>query len=200
MSFVDGFYSFFIEIINTEAGLYESVRVKTPKHPEESLTHLAARALAYAHAYQDNIEFTEGVYKPDLPTLQVPDGIGGLQQWIDVGCSPMKKVKRALQEFPNASIAVYFYDQEHVDSACHMLRGTKKNWIAPVTFYLIEPEPLERVAEALLLRNKWTVTFIDTSFFLQTESIDCSGTIIHQDMWHAYQASIGNAQTPPPNR
>lgn len=193
MSFVDGFYSFFIEIINPDSGLYESVRVKTARHPEESAVHLAARALTYAHAYRSGIQFSEGLYQPDQPTLQVPDGIGGLTHWVEVGCPPVKKVKRALQEYPAASCTIYFYEIAHIATFCHMLRGTKNNWIAPVTFYLIDPAMLEQLADALALRNRWTVTFIDSSIFLQTEATETSGWIRSPDIWHEYQTSIGNS-------
>jgi uncharacterized protein YaeQ len=56
MTFVQAFYSFNLDITNSDAGGYFKLRIKVPQHPEESLEHLFARVLAFVHSYEEGLE------------------------------------------------------------------------------------------------------------------------------------------------
>lgn len=193
MSFVDGFYTFSLQIMHIESNVYESIRIKTPKHPEETLEHLTARVLALAHSFETGIEFSEGVYRPELPAIQVPDGIGGLKKWVDVGSPDPKKIRNALNSF-RAAYSVYFFSADHLQQFCHAMRGTKKNWLAPVLFFSLPARLIEELVLSLEYRNHWACTFIDSTLYLETEGQQYSGIIQPLDIWHQYQIAIGNSE------
>ena len=193
MSFVDGIYRFTLYINDANRNLYDEIELRTPKHPYEPEEHLIARVLACAHQYEAGLEFSEGYFKPEQPSLWKRSIIDTLEVWIDVGLPDQKKLKKALRAGDKQTrYAVYFYDDHHIDTMAHHLKGSKTNWIDPIDFYSISPAILERLEGQLAIRNEWTVTLVDSSLYVECGDFDMTGSISPVNMWDAYQNVIAN--------
>lgn len=192
MSFVDGFYSYTLEITNSERETYVKVRVKTPKHPLESLEHLNARTLAFAHSYREGSEFTQGYYAPEEPTIQAKDILGAHLLWAQLGTPERKKLERALRYGDQCEYRVYFLTREDIDSFCHLLRGSRQNWIEHIHFYLIDQTTIAAISEHPRSSSHWQLTVDDETIYLTIDERDYETRVLRIDMWSEFQASIEN--------
>jgi uncharacterized protein YaeQ len=197
MSFVEAFYSFSIDISNADSGVSAHVRVKIPRHPFESLEFLYARVLAFVHAYESDLRFSQGLYEPEEPTLWKRDSLGNVLTWIEVGALESRKLKQALRlaerERREIVCKAYLFSDEHLQHFCRELRGAKENWIEPVQFFRIRQESLDAIAASERSSARWTVTVVDSSMYLNCDGIEVETTIEPIDMWDEFQRSINNA-------
>ena len=78
-------YVFNIELANSDRDVYQSLQLRVARHPSESEEYFLARIVAYCLEYTEGINFSNGLFEPDEPTIAVRDLTGALQAWIDVG-------------------------------------------------------------------------------------------------------------------
>lgn len=193
MSFVDGFFSFSVQLSHVARQVYDTIRVKVVKHPDESLEYLVARVLAYYHAYSADLVFTQGLYTPKEPTLRAQNAIAACTQWIEVGEVDSKKLRHAVRKNSDTEFSVYFFDDAQVQQFCSSLRGAKENWVEQVGFLQFHSEIIGLLVEELRIRNDWILTFSDDTFFLETENLTKESTVRNLYIWDEYQQYIGNS-------
>ena len=192
MSFVDGFYSFNIDLTCPDSGLYEKLRLKTPKHPDESLENLYARTIAWLHSYRPNLSFSNGYYAPSEPAIWRKDATERILNWIELGFPPEEKLRRAMRMRPPPNISIYFYEEEQVEQFCLSLRGSKSNWIEHLRFFRIEDALISALLPLSRSSSRWAVTILDDSMFLSVDGTELQSSIHPLDMWDRYQGSINN--------
>ena len=172
MSFVDAFFSFQIELSDPDKGIFTTLRLKTPKHPYESLEHLFARLLAYVHCYRPGQTFTQGFYELREPTIWTKDVIGTLQQWIQVGPPDQKKLTRAARENNGTYYAIYFFEPAQQEIFCANLRGAREKWLDLFHLFQIAPDKVVNFAALAVNHSRWMVTIVDNILYLSTNSLD----------------------------
>lgn len=192
MTFVDGFYSFSLEINHTDKGEYRKLRFKVPKHPHETFEHLIARVVAYSYTWSEGLEFSEGLFQPKDPTIKTTNVIGEIERWIEIGCPDMDKVERALRYHPAADFLIFFYEQQQIAKFCDYLRGSKSNWAEKIKFFSISSAALEKLGQDLPSSSRWIVTFTDGYFFVANDGNDVEGQIEPLNIWQLFQQTIGN--------
>ena len=192
MTFVAGFYSLNVELNNTDEGIFHKFRVKTARHPEESSIHLQARLLAFVHSYREGLRFTQGLFEPKEPTFIQQDATEEILLWGQVGVPERKKLETALRRSPKAAFRDYFYLESDLPTFCHMLRGSKINWVSPIQFYSIDPKFLEKLSELERSSVSWSVTCIDDHIYLNCDGHELDTQLTSLDIWSAFQNSIGN--------
>jgi len=195
MTFVEGFYSFNLELTDTDRDRYARVRVKVPRHPHESFEHLFGRVLAWLHCYEPGQEFTRGLFEPKEPTIWRRDVIGALLLWVQLGCPDRQKLQRALRESAG-EVRVYFYEPGQVEALCHMLRGSTTNWVEPVRFYHLDPELLVALAEYPVSSSSWQATFVDGQLYLVVDGREYASSVEPVDIWARYQESLLTGSAP----
>ena len=163
MSFAAAFFNFSVDLSNADRGVYARFRVKVPQHPLESLEHLYARVLAYCHCYREGQLFSGGMFEPKDPTIWQKEITGELLLWVQLGCPDRKKIETTLRSAPEAEHRIYFFDDQQVAEFCHMLRGSKTNWVEPIQFFMLPQELLEQLVPLWRSSPQWGVTFIDNS-------------------------------------
>ena len=199
MTFALGFYSFHVNLNNATRGVYTSFRVKTPRHPEESLEHLYARVIAYAHSYEEGIEFTQGMFEEKEPTIWKRSLLGETELWLQVGLPERRKLERAMKHSPKGKFEIYFYDHEQAHEFCWMLRGSKENWVEPIFFYEINSSVLREMAEHEQSSSNWEVSFIDSAMYLHVDGRDYVSEITRMDIWDEFQHTIANVEETGPS-
>lgn len=196
MSFIEGFYSFHIQLSDTSAGRYEKFRVKLARHPLESMQFMYARLLVYIMNYQEGLEFTRSIAEPKQPAVIKKDLLGEPVCWYEAGAPGKDKLSRALRSFPEADFAVYFYTQDNLNEFCHSLRGSRSNWVEKVRFYQIDPQFTAKLAEIKKSSSVWNVTIVDSSIYLVFDDIEFETAIPAVDIWREFQSSIDNTGSP----
>lgn len=199
MSFAAGFYNFTIDLTHTDRGIFTHFRVKTPRHPFESLEHLFARMIAYSHCYRVGQTFSHGLFEPKEPTIWHKDVTGEILLWVNVGAPDKKKIEATLRAQPLAEHRVYFYAPGQVYDFCHGLRGSKTNWVKDVQFYLIPSSILQELVPLEDSSPVWSVTIVDNQLYLSCDGIELEGEIAPIDIWQAYQESLSSDHSPPLN-
>ncbi len=177
MTFVDGFYSFALDISDSNRNIYRSTRIKTPKHPNETHQLLIARLLAFVHSFKDSLKFSHGLFEIDQPTIWEKDAIAEITEWIQVGELPFKKLQRAVRRHHNATFKVYFYQEQQLEQFSKGIKGTKNEWLSDIQFYMIPETFLEEAIPHLNSSNRLQVSLLDNHFYLTFNSEELSTQI-----------------------
>ena len=197
MSFAAAFYNFSVDLSHSDRGIFTRFRVKTPLHPNESLHYLFARVLSYAHCYREGQAFSGGLFVPEDPTIWQSDVTGDVLLWVQVGCPTRKKLEKSLKAWPKAEHRVYFFDPLQIHEMCHMLRGSKTNWVEGIQFFMLPSHVLESLIPLANSSPTWQATFIDNRLYLTCDGHELEGDVLAIDIWTAYQESLQRDADPP---
>ena len=170
MSFAAAFYNFTVDLSHNDREIFTRFRVKTPLHPLEPLEHLFARMIAYIHCYREGQQFSHGLFEPKEPTIWMKDILGDTLLWVQIGAPDKKKIETTLKAHSEAEHRIYFYDTAQISQFCHMLRGSKTNWVKDIQFFLIQPSILEALVPLERSSPSWNVTIIDDQLYLTCDS------------------------------
>jgi uncharacterized protein YaeQ len=192
VGFVEGFYTFQVELTAPENGVYVKFREKIARHPEESDRRLVGRVLSYCHSYCEELTFTRDLFDTSEPTLLATDVTGEVLRWIQLGCPELKKLKKALRAGPQCDYRVYFYSPKQIDQFCQYMKGSKSNWIDSCHFFKIRQNSLEELAEMLELKNSWGVTVVDNTMYISVGEQVFEIGIEPLNMWKFFQEYVGN--------
>ena len=190
MSFAAGFYNFTIELNHTDRDIFTRFRVKTPLHPNESLEHLFARMIAYAHCYREGQSFSHGLFEPKEPTIWQRDILGETLLWVQVGVPDRKKIEVTLRSHPQAEHRIYFYEPSQIMQFCHLLRGSKTNWVKDIQFFQISPRILEELVPLARSSPLWNVTIVDNQLYLTCDGTELQTSLDPVDIWQSFQESL----------
>ncbi len=190
MSFAAAFYNFTVDLSHNDRDIFTRFRVKTPLHPHESLEHLFARMIAYVHCYREGQGFSQGLFEPKEPTIWQRDVLGDTLLWVQVGVPDKKKLETTLRAHPHAEHRIYFYEAEQISQFCHMLRGSKTNWVKDIQFHLIPSSILQALIPLERSSPLWSVTIVDDEMYLTCDDTELQGRIATVDIWAAYQESL----------
>lgn len=184
---------FSISLSDADRGLYSRFRIRATRHPNELPEYLCLRVLAYCHAYEEGLEFSQGFYEPKQPTIWKKDVLGRVVFWAQVGVPERRKLQKALREDACIGRLIYFYDPLHFDQFCHeCLKGSTSNWVDDLQFYTIDTGFVETAVSRLGSRSEWEVTIVDSSVYLVIDGIETATTVERLNVWQRYQESIGN--------
>jgi uncharacterized protein YaeQ len=198
MAFTAGFYNFTIDLNHVDQQVFTRFRVKTALHPEEPLEHLYARMIAYCHCFRDGQAFTQGLFEPKEPTLWKRDITGEIELWAQLGSPDKRKLEHALRAGGNScEIRIYFWKQDQLHQFCHMLRGSKTNWVESVKFFEIDHELLQLLTPLQKSSPDWTVTFTDNRLYLSVDGHEFETEVRTINIWEAYQESLLAGQKVP---
>src|SRR5687768_2336766 len=95
---------------NVDRGVSLERPLVLSRHPEETLTHLTLRVLAWVLLYEDGLEFGPGIDEGDEPDLVAHDLTGKVSTWVAVGDLSPKVARRILQHNRDANVHLVFGD------------------------------------------------------------------------------------------
>jgi hypothetical protein len=91
---------------------------------------------------------------------------------------------------PDAEHRIYFYEASQIQEFCHLLRGSKTNWVQDIQFFMIQPTLLEALVPISRSSPEWQVTYIDNYLYLQVDGTELESNITPVDIWAEYQESL----------
>ena len=194
MAFVDGFYSFRIDLNHNVNHIYERIDVKLAKHPEEDFNYLISRLVAFLFSYEHDLVFAQGLFENKEPAFWKKDAIEHITHWGEVGIVEKKKVRMAIRHWEDADIRIYFLNQSEIFHFCQHLKGSTENWASKVSYFLLQSETIETLLSSLNTSNNYTAHVFEDSVMLCTRDdehhvFSCNSV----DIWKHYQESIANA-------
>jgi uncharacterized protein YaeQ len=191
MSFVAGFYTFFIELNDTEKGIYDNIKQRSFRHIDEEADFFFARHLAYCHSYTEGLELLADASNPSSPIFKrtnpslVTDILGYL------GSVDVKDIRHSRKSSRHTKTIVYFFSSEQIDRFCHHLRGATENWVEGVEFYFLDAKILNWLTDHDSTRAYWNLTITDRSSIYLTIQTPTPSTFASEitmiDIWQEYQ-------------
>ena len=167
-------YNFDIDLADSDRGVYETLAVRTARHPSESEEFLVARLLAYCLEYEEGIEFSRGgLSDPDDPPIAVKDLTGMVSVWIDIGTPAADRLHRAAKSTPR--VAVY----SHKESGQWLagLKAARIHKAEDLELYAIERSLVGALAAKLDRRMSFALAVSDREVFLSLADATLTGKI-----------------------
>ena len=169
-------YVFNIELADSDRGVYRPLELRVARHPSEGEEYFLTRVLAYCFEYAEGIEFSNGLFEPDEPTIAVRDLTGLLKVWIDVGAPDAPRLHRAAKAAPR--VAVY----THKDPAPWIARlaGQRIHRAASLELHALDRDWLASLTRRLERRMSFALTISERAVYLSSgeETLACVVTRI----------------------
>ncbi|MCL6415842.1 YaeQ family protein [Aestuariirhabdus sp. Z084] len=161
---------------------YHQQRMTLALHPSETEERLLVRLLAYAHCYEEGIEFTRGISQTDEPDVWQHTLTGEIEQWIEVGQPDAERVIAAGRKSRRVSVYAYgsscrVWQQKQAPKLLSM--GNLSLCVLPYDSLQLLISGLSRNCQCTLMINdgEWMVTLGDVSVTLVPEWLQCPETV-----------------------
>jgi len=173
MALGDTIYVFDIELANSDNNVYESLSLRTARHPSETAERMLTRVLAYCLEYTEGIVLTNGISEPDAPAIAIRDLTGALLVWIDVGAPEAARLHRASK----AARRVAVYTHKDAAELAARLEGERIHRLNALELYAMDFEWLSNLAARLQRRTTLTLTVSERHIYLSLGEETLSGVI-----------------------
>ena len=154
---------FRIDLSDVDRNVYETIELRTAKHPSETDLYLVTRIVACCLHHEDGATMSRaGLCDPDEPPVLVRDLTGQLTHWIDIGLPAGPRLHKAAKAAEH--VTVY----SHKDPAVHLetLAKTHIHRASEIAFYSLPPSFLSAVAQTLGRNNEWTLVRTEGELFV----------------------------------
>ncbi len=158
-------YIFEIELANVDDGIYETLSLRTAKHPSETEAFLATRVIAYALEHAEGIGFTKGLAEAE-PAIVIRDLTGRLRSWIDIGTPDAARLHKASK----ASDRVAIYCHKTPDAWLRSLKGERIHEASDIEITLFDRTFVDELATTLERRNHWSLSITEGTIYLEANS------------------------------
>jgi uncharacterized protein YaeQ len=149
-------YKVFLDISDTDRGVYETVHITVARHPSETEERMVARILAYGLWYHDDLEFGRGLSDPDEPALRRRGLDGRTCHWIDVGRPDSDRLAWCARRCPRTSLLAYGNIDQWAEQVLHRVSGLDNLEIA-----VLPREPMDALAVDLPRKIEWGLMITD---------------------------------------
>lgn len=84
-----------LQVSDLDRHYYASHKLTLARHPSETDQRMMARVLLFARHAGEHLQFTRGISTDSEPDLWSRDPGGEIEQWIELGEPPRKRIARA---------------------------------------------------------------------------------------------------------
>lgn len=157
-------YKVELSLTDLDRGVYETLRFTVARHPSETEERLAARLLAYALWYDENLTFGRGLSDVDEPALWEKSLDGRVLHWIEVGQPDAERLTWCSRRAGKVSLLAYgslrVWEGKVVPAV-----GALKN----VNVAALPQAPLAELARDLPRAIKWAVMISEGTLYVSDE-------------------------------
>lgn len=100
-------YKVDVQISDLDRGYYQGHKLTLAKHPSETEQRLMLRLLAYIIFADELLDFGKGISTDDEPVLWRKTLSGEIEQWIDLGTSDEKRLRKACARAQEVVLIAY---------------------------------------------------------------------------------------------
>ncbi len=147
-------YRFQIELSDIDRGVYETLDFRIVQHPSETLIYMLTRLFAYILNYEPNLIFSAaGLSDPDSPAMQIADGNGAINLWIEIGNPSTKKLHKAMKSAKNVTVFTYKSAQVLVDD----IKSNDVHRAAEIKIVAVDAKFLQQLETHVAKNNRWSI-------------------------------------------
>jgi uncharacterized protein YaeQ len=156
-------YHLQIELSDVDRGVYETLDLRTARHPSESMPYLLTRVIAYALLYEEGLAFSKGgLSTTEEAPLTLRDLQGNLRVWVEIGTPTADRLHKASKASPR----VVVFTQHDLRLLRNEAATREIHKADQIEVYALEPKFLERLG-ALTDRNaRWTLLRNDGTLYI----------------------------------
>jgi uncharacterized protein YaeQ len=169
-------YDFEIALNDSDRGVSVNLRLKTARHPSETMERVWLRVLAYCWKYEERLAFGPGLSDTDAPDLLTTDLTGQVTRWIRVGKTEPEKLQRAVDRNSDAAVSVLFESPARWEQFRAMAREEFPR-LARAELAFVAPSLLADLARVDERRTKITVTIVGDSFYIDRDGKTLEGEL-----------------------
>jgi uncharacterized protein YaeQ len=96
-----------VSIADIDRGYYRDHMLTIAQHPSETNERMMVRLLAFALHADEALEFGRGISTEDEPDLWRRDLTGAIEQWIEVGLTDEREVRKACGRARDVYVLAY---------------------------------------------------------------------------------------------
>jgi uncharacterized protein YaeQ len=159
-------YDFEIALNDVDRGVSVGLRLKTARHPSETLERVWLRVLAYCWRFEERLTFGPGLSDTDAPDLLATDLTGRITRWIRVGKTEPDKLQRAIDRHSDAAVSVLFESPARWEQFRKAASEGSFPRLAKAEMAFVVPSLLADLASMDERRAKITVTLAGDSVYL----------------------------------
>ncbi len=149
-----------------DRGIERELRLRTARHPSETVERLWLRLLAYAWQWEEGIAFGPGLSDPEAPDLEARDLTGRPTLWLRVGRAEPAKIQRALDRGQGARVAVLFDSPARLEAFCAAAVAEGVDRLAGVALAAVDPALLAGLGAHDERRVRLTLTLVGDHFYV----------------------------------
>ncbi|NLD14448.1 MAG: YaeQ family protein [Gammaproteobacteria bacterium] len=157
-------YKFRVNLTDTDRSVYEDLNLTVARHPSETEQRLAARVLAYALWYHEQLAFGRGLSDVDEPALWLKTLDGRIEHWIDVGLPDAERLIGVSRRSERCSLLVYGQNRVWAGKTLPAVAQQGNLQIAA-----LPQEPLEALVSELPRSVNWGVMISDGVLYVSDE-------------------------------
>lgn len=169
-------YHFSVQLADIDRSVYETLELRTARHPSETLEYMLTRMLAYCLEYQEGISFTEGVSAVDEPAVLVRDLTGRITAWIEVGAPDAERLHRGSKLAGRAAI----YTHRDPAQVLAKLAGHKIHAAADIPIYAFDGLFIADTIKRIERRNTLSISVTERQLYLELNGHTATATITEQ--------------------
>lgn len=154
-------YKVFLDISDTDRGVYETVHMTVARHPSETEERMVARILAYGLWYHKDLEFGRGLSDPNEPALRRRAMDGRTVHWIDVGRPDSDRLTWCARRCPRTSLLAYGNVDAWAEQVLHRVEPLDNLEIA-----VLPRAPMDELALDLPRKIEWSLVITDGMLYV----------------------------------
>lgn len=164
-------YKFSIALSDVDRGVYQTLEARLAQHPSESDVYLAARVMAWAILWRQDLHFGRGVSSPDEPDMWAgPEH--DIALWVEIGMPSMDRLNKITKRAESVVVVPHkTWEPALVQSSS--VFGADRVQICELDFRL-----LGALAERFDRTNSWEILISDGHLWISLgdETLDCAIT------------------------
>lgn len=166
-------YNFDVKLSDVDRGVYETLSIRTARHPSETEEYLVTRVLAYCLEYAEGIAFSKGLADPDEPAVVVRDLTGALQGWIEIGAPDADRLHKASKASPR----VVVYTHKDPERLVQQLSSERIHKAESIDIRAVDRQLLAGLVERLDRRTAWELAVSDGHLYLTVGGVTLDGPV-----------------------
>lgn len=166
-----------------ERGVELNQKLILARRADEPVTHVVLRLLAYCLFFRGDgseaLRFASGPADRDGPDLCAENLIGQPVEWIICGHIEADELRHVLQHQRQAKVRMLFGTDAEVAELNRALAALRKRvpGLEGVDFRRVSAELVDRLAEAAMERQRWTVTLLEDHIYVDAEGVTADSAI-----------------------
>jgi uncharacterized protein YaeQ len=166
-------YTFDIQLMDVDRGVYETLDLRVAQHPSETDEYTVTRVLAYCLEYAEGIRFSKGISDPDEPAIAVRDLTGAIRVWIEIGAPDAARLHKASK----MAARVVVYTHRDADQVIRQWAAARIHRSNDLEIYRVDGALLDWLVARLERRTSFTLSVTSQDLYITMDAEVVEGRV-----------------------